>query len=275
MANLTDAPLGKSSLYVDQYDPTLLFPVPRDSNRATLNIAANDLPFQGYDIWNAWEISWLNGKGKPIVATAEITIPAASPFLIESKSFKLYLNSYNQTRFDSLEQVREAMIKDLSEAAKAQVEVILTPLSEASGLEQIHTVAGFCLDDLDVTIDSYTTDAGLLRVESDETVSETLFSQLMKSNCPVTGQPDWGTVIVKYTGRKISADSLLKYIVSFRQHTEFHEHCVERIFMDLLNLLQPTALQVSARYVRRGGLDINPFRSLTAERPDNLRLLRQ
>ena len=275
MANLTDAPLGKSSLYVDQYDPSLLFPVPRDSNRATLNIVSRELPFQGVDIWNAWEISWLNSKGKPMVAIGEITIPAASPFLIESKSFKLYLNSYNQTRFNSLEQVRTTMIKDLSEAAKADVEVKLSLLSDSSGLEHIHAIPGSCIDDLDVAIDRYTTDAGLLQIESDRIVSETLCSHLMKSNCPVTGQPDWGSVIIKYTGKKISAESLLKYIVSFRQHTEFHEHCVERIFMDLLQLLQPTELQVSARYVRRGGLDINPFRSLHAERPDNCRLLRQ
>ncbi|AJQ94973.1 NADPH-dependent 7-cyano-7-deazaguanine reductase QueF [Gynuella sunshinyii] len=277
MADLRDAPLGKTSLYVDQYDPSLLFPIARANNRSTLSAEKLELAFHGFDVWNAWELSWLNNKGKPVVAVGEIIIPAQSPCLIESKSLKLYLNSFNQTRFDDIGAVTAAIEKDLSKAAGSEVKVnILTLENALQPFGTIHSVEGCCVDELDVDIDVYsTTDPQLLKISPDDVVSETLVSHLMKSNCPVTGQPDWGSVIVSYTGPRICPESFLRYVVSFRQHTEFHEHCVERMFMDILKLSQPTELKVSARYVRRGGLDINPTRSMHPVTSDNLRLLRQ
>ncbi|WP_428244310.1 NADPH-dependent 7-cyano-7-deazaguanine reductase QueF [Gynuella sp.] len=277
MADLTDAPLGKTSLYTDQYDPSLLFPIARANNRSTLNVEASELTFHGYDVWNAWELSWLNNKGKPVVAVGQFTIPAQSPCLIESKSLKLYLNSFNQTRFDDIGSVTATIEKDLSQAAGAEVKVnVLTLENALQPFGKIHTVEGSCVDELDVDIDVYSTaDPQLLKISPDDVVSETLVSHLMKSNCPVTGQPDWGSVVVSYAGPRICPESFLRYVVSFRQHTEFHEHCVERMFLDILKLSQPTKLKVSARYVRRGGLDINPVRSMHPVTSDNLRLLRQ
>lgn len=271
---LDHAPLGKASAYIDTYAPALLFPVPRQEKRAELGLGES-LPFQGVDIWNAWEVSWLNTKGKPQVAIAEIRIPATSLNIIESKSFKLYLNSLNQTPFADWHTVSRLLEKDLSACAGGAVTVLLSPLSHIPGYGEVALAEGTCIDELDVSMDTYLTDATLLQAASDGCVDETLVSHLLKSNCPVTGQPDWGSVSIHYVGRPIDHASVLRYIVSFRQHTEFHEQCVERIFTDIQSLTNPENLTVSARYVRRGGLDINPYRSTETSHFDNVRLLRQ
>lgn len=270
---LDQSPLGKATTYADQYQPSLLFPIPRKHNRAAIGIG-DALPFQGTDIWNAYELSWLNPEGKPIVAIAECEIPCLSPNLVESKSFKLYLNSFNNTRFDSLQKVKDTLIQDLSAAAGAQVSVILHELYLAPVL-MLTQFDGICLDTLHVTCDTYTTQPAYLKAAG-EIVTETLHSNLLRSNCPITGQPDWGSVQISYTGKQIEHAGLLKYIVSLRNHDEFHEQCVERMFMDITTHCAPEKLFVYARYTRRGGLDINPWRSSHPIVPlGNQRLCRQ
>lgn len=269
------SPLGKSSAYVASYSPELLFPIARAAKWAELGLAAGTLPYQGVDIWNCYELSWLLPSGKPVVAIGEFVIPADSPNIIESKSFKLYLNSLNQSVFDSREALAEVMVRDLSAVAGAPVTVRLRSLEEVAG-EGIAKPEGECIDGLDVAIEHYDGPrADLLRCDADRVVEECLYSQLLKSNCPVTGQPDWGTLVVDYRGPALERASLLAYVVSFRQHADFHEQCVERIFLDLQRLLQPARLTVHARYLRRGGLDINPWRSSEAVAADNARLVRQ
>ena len=269
------SPLGKTSAYIAEYDPSLLFPIERSGKREEIGITG-DLPFHGVDIWNAYELSWLNAKGKPIVAMGEFFIPADSPRLIESKSFKLYLNSFNQTKFDSVREAADRMTTDLSKAAGAEVRVTLVPLSQMGHSADIASLPGQCIDELDIETDQYQTDPGLLARASDEVVHEVLHSHLLKSNCLVTGQPDWGSVVIDYTGPRLDHAALLKYLISFRQHNEFHEQCVERIFQDLRRECGVERLTVYARYVRRGGLDINPYRSNDPDfKPDNRRLVRQ
>ncbi|WP_325437940.1 NADPH-dependent 7-cyano-7-deazaguanine reductase QueF [Pseudomonas nitroreducens] len=269
------SPLGKSSEYVSTYAPELLFPISRTTKWAELGLTADTLPYQGVDLWNCYELSWLTASGKPVVAIGEFSIPAQSPNIIESKSFKLYLNSLNQTAFDNAEAVRAVMERDLSAAAGALVGVRVRGLDEVAG-EGVAVIQGTCIDDLDVAVESYDHPRPeLLRCDDTRRVDEVLYSHLLKSNCPVTGQPDWGTLVVEYAGPALDAASLLAYVVSFRQHQDFHEQCVERIYLDLQRLLQPTRLTVYARYVRRGGLDINPYRSSEAVQPDNRRLVRQ
>ena len=216
------------------------------------------LPFHGIDIWNAYEISWLNTKGKPMVALGEFIIPCTSPNLIESKSFKLYLNSFNNTQFDSFAAVQALMQRDLSEAAGEAVNVKLSTLDNSKEQITLH-LSGTNLDSLDINCETYQPSPFLLTTD-DEEVTETLTSDLLKSNCLVTGQPDWGSVQISYSGKQINHEGLLQYIISFRHHNEFHEQCVERIFMDISKHCQPTSLSVYARYTRRGGLDINPWR---------------
>ena len=255
------SPLGKPADYCDTYSPGLLFPIARQIKRDEIGIVAGKLPFVGEDLWNAYELSWLNPRGKPVVALATFRVPADSPRLIESKSLKLYLNSCNQTRFDSEEAVRATFVRDLSEAAGAPVAVDIRPLGSAPERE-IAPPPGESLDELDIDIDTYQPCPDFLSSASDGSeVSETLHSHLLKSNCLVTGQPDWGCIVVRYTGPAIDRAGLLRYIVSFRKHNEFHEQCVERVFSDLLQRCKPRDLAVWARYTRRGGLDINPFRS--------------
>ena len=269
------SPLGKSSDYVATYSPHLLFPIPRAPKWAELGLTAETLPYQGVDLWNCYELSWLLPSGKPVVAIGEFEIPADSPSIIESKSFKLYLNSLNQSVFESREALAEVMSSDLSAAAGKPVKVRLRTLDEVAA-ECVATLPGRCVDDLDVTIEHYDhPQPGLLACDAGHMVEESLHSHLLKSNCPVTGQPDWGSVVVEYRGAALQAESLLAYLVSFRQHADFHEQCVERIFLDLQRLLQPEKLTVYARYVRRGGLDINPYRSTGAMVVDNRRLVRQ
>ena len=269
------SPLGKSSDYVATYSPHLLFPIPRAPKWAELGLTAETLPYQGVDLWNCYELSWLLPSGKPVVAIGEFEIPADSPNIIESKSFKLYLNSLNQSVFESREALLELMSADLSAAAGKPVRVRLRTLDEVAA-EGVATLPGRCIDELDVAIEHYDHPRPeQLACDAERVVEESLHSHLLKSNCPVTGQPDWGSVVVEYRGAALQPESLLAYLVSFRQHADFHEQCVERIFLDLQRLLQPEKLTVYARYVRRGGLDINPYRSTETLEVDNRRLVRQ
>ncbi|MEP6881267.1 MAG: NADPH-dependent 7-cyano-7-deazaguanine reductase QueF [Dokdonella sp.] len=273
-----DSALGKSVLVSNHYNPDLLFPIPRAAGREVLGLGAS-LPFDGVDIWNAYELSWLDARGKPQVAVGEFRIPASSPNLIESKSFKLYLNSINQTRYANAEQVRAMLAMDLSAAAGAEIGVELSLLPKvARAMAAIESLAGDCIDDLNIEVDHYgPPKPELLGLVGDAPiVDEALVSHLLKSNCPVTGQPDWASVQISYAGRQIDRTGLLRYLVSYRNHDDFHEQCVERIFSDILARCAPQHLTVYARYTRRGGLDINPWRSTEARsRPDNARLIRQ
>jgi 7-cyano-7-deazaguanine reductase len=270
-----DSPLGKSSEYIATYTPSLLFPIPRAAKWAELGLTAETLPYHGVDVWNCFELSWLLPSGKPVVAMGEFAIPSDSPNIIESKSFKLYLNSLNQTVFSDWDQLQAVLVKDLSAAAGKPVAVRVRSLADVTA-EGVVLVPGDCIDDLDVAISNYEQpEPDLLRCDGSLVVEETLYSNLLKSNCPVTGQPDWGTVVVQYRGPALDRGSLLAYLVSFRQHADFHEQCVERIFLDLKGLLKPESLTVYARYVRRGGLDINPYRSTEMIAPSNQRLVRQ
>ncbi len=271
-------PLGRQTDYVSVYAPQLLFPIPRAESRALLGIGAT-LPFYGVDIWTGYEVSWLDALGKPVVAIAEFSIPCDSKFIVESKSFKLYLNSLNQTRFDSAAQVEALITKDLTGVTGADVLVSIMPLSAslraAQHLAEIAEVEGEVLDDLVVAVDAYHPMPELLTTET-EIVDECLASHLLKTNCPVTGQPDWASIVIRYKGNKIQRENLLRYIISFREHQDFHEHCVERIFNDIARICKPEELVVYARYTRRGGLDINPFRSSSPSiKPELLRLIRQ
>ncbi|WP_373181728.1 NADPH-dependent 7-cyano-7-deazaguanine reductase QueF [Halomonas campaniensis] len=270
---LEHAPLGRESAYPERYDATLLYPIPRAANRAPLGIEEGALPFVGEDEWHAFEASWLNARGKPMVAVARFRLSADSPNLIESKSWKLYLNGFNQTRFAGREAVIETLERDLAAAAGAPVAVELFEVDDEVLMPR--RLPGDCLDELDIEIDRYTPGAELLAV-GEEVVEETLHSHLLKSNCPVTGQPDWGSVLIRYRGPRIDREGLLRYLIGYRQHQDFHEHCVEHIFMDLMARCRPERLLVLARYVRRGGLDISPWRATPGERPpEPLRLARQ
>ncbi|MCL2344544.1 MAG: NADPH-dependent 7-cyano-7-deazaguanine reductase QueF [Desulfobulbus sp.] len=269
------SPLGKPTEYRAAYAPDLLYPIPRQLQRETLGLDGAALPFVGEDLWNAYELSWLNPKGKPVVAIGTLRVPASSPNLIESKSLKLYLNSLNQTAFADTDAVAAALRADLSAAAGAPVAVALQPLGQQP-TAPIGYPEGVSLDDLDIACDAYQPAPHLLAVLAGPVVEETLYSHLLKSNCLVTGQPDWATVVIRYRGRPLDRAGLLRYIVSFRQHNEFHEQCVERIFCDISRRCRPEALAVHARYTRRGGLDINPFRSSGGfASPSNVREIRQ
>ncbi|MBL4782370.1 MAG: NADPH-dependent 7-cyano-7-deazaguanine reductase QueF [Porticoccaceae bacterium] len=287
LANNKDTPLGKTVAYPSAYAPELLFAIPREVGRAELGLAPslgsdkeNDLleplPFSGVDLWTAYEISWCDKRGKPLVAVGEFSLPCDSAYIVESKSLKLYLNSLNQQRFTCLESVRKTIAEDLSRVAAAPVAVRLYSIDDYAR-KGLTVFGGRCLDELDVDCSVYQPDAELLSFSggAEERVEESLYSHLLKSNCPVTGQPDWATLYIRYSGRPICQRSLLRYVVSFREHQGFHEHCVERIFLDILKHCQPSSLVVSARYTRRGGLDINPLRSLGVEHSDWVRTGRQ
>ncbi|RTL57666.1 MAG: NADPH-dependent 7-cyano-7-deazaguanine reductase QueF [Rhodocyclaceae bacterium] len=267
-ANIAGSPLGATVAYRDRYAPELLFPVSRAPQRQDIGIIGA-LPFHGVDIWNAYELSWLDPRGKPIAATARFDVPIDSPNIVESKSIKLYLNSFNQTQFYSAVDVQAAITKDLSAAAGAMVTVTVEPLLPGAQ-RRLGNFAGVLLDNLEVDIGHYHPAPELLKCHGDGWVEEVLVSHLLKSNCPVTGQPDWASVRIAYRGRAIDHAGLLAYIVSYRQHSGFHEHCVERIYADIAARCAPEKLSVYARYTRRGGLDINPFRSSEAgDMPEN------
>ncbi|ANG63727.1 NADPH-dependent 7-cyano-7-deazaguanine reductase QueF [Marinobacterium aestuarii] len=268
---LYQSPLGQGTAYVNTYDAGQLYPIARNLNWQKRGIDQTSLPFAGEDIWNAYEVSWLNGRGKPLVRLAEFRIPASSSHIIESKSFKLYLNSFNLSRFDSEAEVAALMVRDLSAAAGAAVGVRLI---EPDAAAPIGAFEGRCIDELDVEIEHYQPAPELL-CAGENAVTESLYSHLLKSNCPVTGQPDWASIQVSYTGPQIDREGLLRYLVSYREHGDFHEQCVENIFMDIWQQCRPESLSVYARYVRRGGLDINPYRSSQPGEAPNLRLDRQ
>lgn len=270
-----NTPLGKSVQAVDEYTPALLCALPRELSRGDLGLQGESLPFFGVDIWNLYELSWLDPGGMPRVAIGQMEVPCDSPALVESKSLKLYLNSLNQGRYASMQEVEEIIAADVSACIAAPVRVKLQALAEATPVSRVAMV-GDCLDDIEVAVDSYKPDAGLLALLPGEPVEEQLYSDLFRSCCPVTGQPDWASVSVAYRGRPIGRESLLKYLVSFRQHSGFHEQCVERIFVDIQARCEPERLTVYARFLRRGGIDINPLRTTPPGlEPDTARLVRQ
>ncbi|NCX93909.1 MAG: NADPH-dependent 7-cyano-7-deazaguanine reductase QueF [Gammaproteobacteria bacterium] len=267
--------LGRQTEYKSEYSPEQLYPVSRQKKREEIGIHG-ELPFFGVDLWTHFEVSFLNEKGKPELAIAEIRYDAASPYLIESKSMKLYFNSLNQTRFSEMQAVQAQVIKDLTARVGMPVSVRFFTLDQVSPHLE-NQLPGVLIDDLDVECNEYVPNPQLLKVSAHESVEETLTSNLLKSNCLMTGQPDWGSLQIGYRGPKIDRAALLKYIVSFRNHTEFGEHCAERIFMDLLRNCRPEKLTVYVRYTRRGGIDVNAYRStepLSAE-IENTRLIRQ
>ena len=273
--------LGQSVTYADQYDASLLYPLPRAAQRAHIGIA-DRLPFIGADVWTAYELSWLNPRGKPQVAMGRFMVPCESTHLIESKSLKLYLNSFNNTRFDHIDAVKQTLIKDLSAAVWHGGAVVSSVgvqllLPDQFGAEKIQELQGLNLDRLDLDCTHYQPAPELLQAALGEPpVTETLISHLLKSNCLVTGQPDWGSVSISYSGPQIDQAGLLQYIVSFRNHNEFHEHCVERIYMDIWQRCKPVKLSVQARYTRRGVVDINPWRcSHPQAMPPQIRTARQ
>lgn len=273
LSNQGPMELGKQSKYESTYNPDKLFAIARTIKRAEIGITGA-LPFFGVDVWNHYEVSWLTPRGLPRVAVATIVVPCASPNVIESKSMKLYFNTFNNTSFADQAEVERVAARDLSQCAGAPVSVVLESLENASAL-RIGMPDGISIDDQDIAVEQFTVDPQVLATH-DEHVSETLYSNLLKSNCLVTGQPDWGTVCVAYEGARIDRAALLKYVVSFRNHEEFHEQCVERIFKDIQDRCGPTRLAVWARYTRRGGLDINPIRSSEpVEQFANTRLIRQ
>ena len=283
--------LGKSSAYVDQYDASLLFPIPRADKRREIGIEGSP-NFLGADLWTAFELSWLNPRGKPQVAIAHVTVPCDSINIVESKSFKLYLNSFNNTKFADAAAVATCMKADLNaavwqKAGAALGDIEKSPIQSSVGVkillpemfdrEPVHELDGLNLDRLDIECTRFTPAPDLLSAEFDEApVSEVFTSSLLKSNCLVTGQPDWGSLRISYEGPQIEQAGLLQYIISFRNHNEFHEQCVERIFTDIWTRCKPIKLSVYARYTRRGGLDINPFRTRSPQAmPLNIRTARQ
>jgi 7-cyano-7-deazaguanine reductase len=254
------SPLGKPADYPTAYDPSLLFPMPRAPMRENLGIRGT-LPFFGLDVWNAYELSWLNLRGKPQIAILTITVPADSPFIVESKSLKLYLNSFSQTKLGGPEALAELLRADLSAGFGAPIQLTLT-LPENFGAIRLQELQGMSLDRLDLEAEEYAHNPAILKtIRGEPPVEETLVSNLLKTNCPVTGQPDWASVQIRYVGDEIRQDSLLQYLISLRQHNEYHEQCVERIFLDILRECKPQKLAVFARFTRRGGIDINPLRS--------------
>lgn len=266
--------LGKKTDYRQPYSQELLFPIPRALKRAELGIT-EPLPFYGFDTWNDYETSWLDSQGKPVVAITTFHVPCTSPNIIESKSIKLYLNALADIPFSDSDSVKTLISRDFSAVAGSDVKVELKLLTPQQNI-QLNPVAGTCIDQLDVACDRYEAYPDYLKTTSEAVISETLYSNLLKSNCPVTQQPDWGTLIVEYRGQALSRPGLLKYIVSLRNQYEFHEQCIERIFMHIMQQCQPQALTVIGRYTRRGGKDINPYRSTDPQiHTQNQRLIRQ
>jgi len=271
---MKDIPLGKASQYPETYAPEVLAPVARAEARGALGLDSSDsLPFFGVDLWNAWELSWLTPGGKPAIAVAEIEVPAGSPNIVESKSLKLYLNSFAMSEYRSGDDVRRIIAADLSGVTGAAVTVRLA--EGASAQFPVAPPPGHSIDDLDARCKSTDVDPAPLASDPADIVDETLHSHLLRSLCPVTGQPDFASVFVAYRGPRIDRAGLLRYLVSFRRHQDFHEACVERMYMDIMQRCGCKSLSVYARYTRRGGIDINPYRSSHGGKPDNLRLWRQ
>lgn len=270
---MTDSPLGKTTTCPEHYAPEVLCGIPRAEQRARLALDEN-LPFDGVDIWTAWELTWLGPGARPHVGTAEIRVPAGSANMVESKSMKLYLGSFAMSQYESAVDLHDTIAADLGACAGAEVSVEITELTVTAG-RRSRKLPGKTLDRLQVDCRSWEVDAELLTVDLDAYVNETLHTDLLRSLCPVTGQPDSGSVLICYEGPRIDRAGLLRYIISYRQHQEFHESCVERMYVDILTRCRPVGLTVYARYQRRGGIDINPFRSNFERKPKNLRLWRQ
>lgn len=265
--------LGQSTDYIDTYTPSLLYPVPRGEARAAIGLEA-PLPFRGGDLWHAYELSWLDARGKPVAAVADFSLSCDTQNIIESKSFKLYLNSFSNTRFASREEVKETLEKDLTGCAGGEVKARVLSLGEAEQMPHM-ALEGTCLDDIELEIDQYEYAPELLHVDTGGERSHVLYTHLLRSRCPVTGQPDWATLVVRYRGRPINEQGLLRYVVALRNHQGFHEQIIERVFMDIMARCAPAALTVYGRFTRRGGLDINPFRSNFESLPPSLRTVRQ
>jgi 7-cyano-7-deazaguanine reductase len=270
---MTELPLGKATDYPDRYAPDTLCRIERADNRGRIGLGAA-LPFSGTDIWNAWDLTWLGPGGQPQTAAAEIRIPADSPGIVESKSMKLYLGSFAMSGYPSADAVRDVIAADLGACVGAEVAVRVGPL-DLSGTPGVQDLPGESLDRMQVPCDAWQVDAGLLAADADTFASEDLHTDALRSLCPVTGQPDVGSVLIRYAGPRIERATLLRYIVSYRCHQDFHENCVERMFVDIEKRCAPQKLTVYARYQRRGGIDINPFRSNFEDHADNLRLWRQ
>lgn len=270
---MDENPMGKASSYPDSFDPNILVALPRSTNRKLLGLE-KPLPFSGKDIWYAYELSWLNKQGLPLVAIGRFTFPCNSPNLIESKSFKLFLNSLNQEKFNDRQEVIEKLIEYLSQCSGGKVKVELFDLNKS--VELIESPYGISIDDLAVTINDYHPNSSLLLIDENNIIEESLYSDLFKSNCPVTDQPDWGSMSISYKGPAISHEGLLAYLVSYRLHNDYHENCVEKIFVDIQHKCKPQELTVQANFLRRGGLDINPIRSNSKEKIKSLpRFIRQ
>ena len=269
----TELLLGKKIDYCRRYAPELLCPIPRAYSRAALDLAG-DPPFHGCDVWHAWELTWLDRRSLPQVAIAEIRVPAESVNIVESKSLKLYLNSLAMTRFETQTALVDTITTDISRAVGSEVRIALSSAACPQGTS-FAPLRGECLDSRSVRCDTWTIDRRLLVADSDNVVSEDLHSHLLRSLCPVTNQPDCGSVQIRYRGPRIDRDGLLRYIVSFREHNDFHESCVERMFVDILHRCGPDRLSVHAHYLRRGGIDINPFRSNFETAPEHIRVWRQ
>ena len=285
--------LGKATAYPDQYAPQTLFPIARQPQRSELGMTAGTaLPFTGADLWTGYELSWLNPRGKPQVALVQVAVPCETPCIVESKSFNLYLNSFSNSRFASADEVRQRIAEDVGAAVWQPVASVSQQASggappstvgvrlvlpEQFAAQSVQELEGLSLDRLDVECSDYQPAPHWLRADTAESaVTETLTSHLLRSNCPVTQQPDWGDIQISYSGAPIDQEGLLRYIVSLRNHNGFHEHCVERIFMDILRHCRPSRLTVYARYTRRGGLDINPLRTNhPGPLPPNVRTARQ
>lgn len=259
---MAENPMGKATEYPETYNPDLLLAIPRQTNRNLLGLSA-ELPFKGEDVWNAYELSWLNRRGLPQVAMARFHFTCESPFLIESKSFKLYLNSLNQEKYENREQLNTVLTGDLSGKSGSAVRV---EFSEPESTQYaIQAPQGICLDNLDISINHYHPEPSLLVADINNQVQEQLFTNVFRSNCPITNQPDWGSISVSYKGSAISHEGLLAYLVSYRLHNDYHENCVEKIFVEIQDKCRPEQLRVQANFLRRGGLDINPVRSTSGD----------
>ena len=254
---MTDNPLGKKTAYPDTYSPDVLFAIPRSEGRAQLDFTG----FDGYDVWNAFEFSYLTLSGKPVARRLIISYTADSPNIVESKSLKLYLGSFSQAKFADNEVIRR-IHDDLT--SLLQADVVSVQLYDHNAIPAYDTFsAAVLIDDLDVACSIYSPDSALLRVKQEKADYAVLVSHLLKTNCPITGQPDWGSVLIGYSGEQsIDEASLLRYIVSFRNHAGYHEQCCEQIFSDIYTAVKPYQLTVACFYTRRGGIDINPVRYL-------------
>nr|WP_241973774.1 NADPH-dependent 7-cyano-7-deazaguanine reductase QueF [Candidatus Pantoea edessiphila] len=267
--------LNKNVIYTKKRNRNILKVIPRNIHREIIGLSFPKMPFLGNDIWTLYELSWLNSKGLPQISIGKVIFNADSKNIIESKSLKLYLHSFNKMKFDNWSDIRQILEYDLSICTESKVYVSLFRLNEIK-VQSINHFNGYCIDEQDIEIKDYCINSNYLcGAASNKMVKETLVSHLFKSNCPITNQPDWASIMISYKGLSINYEAILRYLISFRNHNEFHEQCVERIFNDISYFCYPEELTVYARYTRRGGIDINPWRSNIPFAPTCLRLVRQ